>query len=535
MVGGPKAKKAGRGGFTLLEVIIVIGVMGLLAAMIVPFTGYLNNTQRVKLTREKMESIRTALVGPQNVYDAQGAPVVGGYAGHMDRLPKLYRSEWDNDQKTWIWREDQAEDIYGSGQPRGLWLRGPNAGDISPAPGDASDYANWLGPYIAYPTDPYPGNTKSLDWTEPSHRDLFEQRQAEGKLSDAWGRVLYFIKEGAVPDITLLVVSAGPDGKVVLPDAGSPDYNDGAGENRDNIVMKITHSQWYAAGLPDREERTRRSIEKVRDAIIGPADAYDPSGRRLAGGYTGDSGQWPTLWEWDQGDWQVSGDGVGQPRGLWSVTDEVYGLSNGFGWRGPYLVKPWGEGQSEVLRDAWGTPLHFETMHNKVYGVSAGLYIISAGRDKDILTGGDNIELPVLPVNSWLVADMTVRGYVVNDTPKVYEKVCLAYDTEGACVLYEWQTPPDKQPDPVNVQLRLYHRPGATPLETVLDVPAGESRSFALTAGADYICAGERNFEIGVDADKALVVGAHPRSIFIGSGGTQSPVPEKLVLTVRSK
>jgi prepilin-type N-terminal cleavage/methylation domain-containing protein len=52
-------------GFTLLEVLIVVGIMALIAAMVWPMLGTLDDAQRHRITMEKMDAIEDALLGPR--------------------------------------------------------------------------------------------------------------------------------------------------------------------------------------------------------------------------------------------------------------------------------------------------------------------------------------------------------------------------------------------------------------------------------------------------------------------------------------
>ena len=195
-------------GFTLLEVMIVIAIMGLIAAMTWPAMGLLDDNERRKITIVKMEKIRNAIIGPEDVYDETGTRIIGGYVGDMKKFPDLWEaraeirpdfsgSTWPApasglgqgptyilnpafvffrpsggfDNKRWKWNRpyrklfDDTSNNYdhiggleteNEGQPRGLWTRFTE--DLGfdlpghPCPG-AMEGEDWKGPYILVPMD----------------------------------------------------------------------------------------------------------------------------------------------------------------------------------------------------------------------------------------------------------------------------------------------------------------------------------------------------------------------------------------------
>lgn len=512
-------------GFTLLEIVVIIGIMGFLSAMVVPFIGRLDNAQRTRMTRERLESIRTAVSGPRNVHDERGLRVVGGYAGDRDALPKLYQYTWNAARNLWEVTASGAvyvEVYHGGdltaeppfvGQPRGLW-------EQFTADGGAAAWAGWRGPYLAYPRAVFA--LRQREGVSPL-------RKTEGLPADAWGRALFFIKEQGDPgdpnSIYLLVVSAGPDGRVTLPPAtgtwaGVPPpaplkrnaYKNAAdpeNKNLDNIVLEITPEEWHRANLAVQEEQTRRILESIRAALLGPSAAFDAAGRRIVGGYIGDLGRWPALWGWDGSSWVTpppTGTAAPQPRGLW-VWSAAEGYSDhdppaadprGFRWRGPYWQTPWGTGADEVIRDVWGTPLRFELVGSP----PATLAITSAGRDKRPETAGDNLRLEIAAAD-WLTHPVTISGSIRNT------------GTAGTAT----------------VTLSVYHQPGQE-ARTVIDVVYGAGKPFSLPLPGAVFAAGPRLLKIAVDG--GILLSPATMELFIGAGGTQSPAAEKLMVVVES-
>jgi prepilin-type N-terminal cleavage/methylation domain-containing protein len=94
-------------GFTLLEVLLVLTILGFLAAMMYPALGLLNNRERERITQAKMEEIRRAIVGDPDRFDEAGRRIIGGYVGDMGEWPELWEARaeirpsftgygWDN-------------------------------------------------------------------------------------------------------------------------------------------------------------------------------------------------------------------------------------------------------------------------------------------------------------------------------------------------------------------------------------------------------------------------------------------------------
>ncbi|MBU1195051.1 MAG: prepilin-type N-terminal cleavage/methylation domain-containing protein [Proteobacteria bacterium] len=203
-----KQPKANPKGFTLLEVLIVLFILGLLATMAWSGMGLLDDGHRKKITLERMEIIRTAIMGPQGIYDAGGRRVIGGYVGDMKKFPDLWEaraeirpdfsgSGWPNPDPglgqspswildparvffrpsgafvagQWQWHRPYRKlfddavnnmdhtgglETENEGQPRGLWTRFvedlPFDLPGHPAPGDIEG-SEWKGPYLRPPVD----------------------------------------------------------------------------------------------------------------------------------------------------------------------------------------------------------------------------------------------------------------------------------------------------------------------------------------------------------------------------------------------
>lgn len=222
----------GTPGFTLLEVLLVLTILGFLAAMMYPAAGMLNNRERERITRAKMEEIRRAIVGDPDRFDEAGRRIISGYVGDMGTWPDLWEARaeikpsftgygWDNPgnmspglgqgpdfvmdpnnvyyrpsgrfvKGRWQWHRPfrklsndtmHNHDHIGGlvteneGQPRGLWTRTPEdlpdslGTAIHRAPGeDLGD--RWRGPYLLPPVDHKPENAEHYATSDAEYEQL---------------------------------------------------------------------------------------------------------------------------------------------------------------------------------------------------------------------------------------------------------------------------------------------------------------------------------------------------------------------------
>ncbi|AFS78283.1 pili subunit domain-containing protein [Gottschalkia acidurici 9a] len=395
-------------GFTLLEMILVILIMGFLVSMVSPVVGYMTDVKRANLTKEELRNIKISIIGAEKIYDENGFIIVGGYVGDMGSLPKLYRSEWNESDNRWEWKYTLGIGAYeeindGTGQPIGLYESKIGNDDLG---------EKWKGPYTTYPKDAYPNDGDNLD--SVNDKELFERKNNEGKYSDAWGNTLLFYKEYEDPldetTATLWIISRGKDQKVIIPTTLGESYDENAEENIDNIAVKIMPNEWYRSYHIGKEKKTKEKLEEIRERIIGSFDNSDEDGRKLIRGYIGDTDEWPKLYRIDEsGKWDTDINGEkleidylnewGQPIALWE------NIGNNPNWKGPYMEYPW----QGYLEDSWGNPLKFTL---KVTLESEIMTITSAGYDGEFDTEDDL--LININKDEWKVKDISI-----NDEKKV--------------------------------------------------------------------------------------------------------------------
>ena len=167
------------------------------------------------------------------------------------------------------------------------------------------------------------------------------------------------------------------------------------------LVVLSTVAITSTSGVADqaRYEATQRTLENIRDAVIGPANLRDSDGSLLITGFLADMGRLPhataeavtggnvftlrELWENVNG---VAAHAVRQASSAnvdlaTEADDEVYLAT---GWRGPYLQLPPG---NMTLRDGWAA--EFVTPDGVVNGYPNALLRNPTG--VDITAAGQSI------------------------------------------------------------------------------------------------------------------------------------------------
>jgi len=148
-----RGRRPEAGGFTLIEVIVVIAVISILAAMAVPYAVKIIDQSREEATKKEMEDLHNAITGDPKIPTA-------GFVGDVGRLPAVIA-------------ELNTRTAGPSPPPQG-----------APGGGLLGVKIGWYGPYVNAGFDPV------------------------GYLGDAWGTAYRY---GVAPDLAGQIRSAGPD------------------------------------------------------------------------------------------------------------------------------------------------------------------------------------------------------------------------------------------------------------------------------------------------------------------------------------
>ncbi len=78
--------KLRQSGFTLVELVIIIVVLGILSAVVVPMFGNMINASKISATRGELDSLKRAIIGNPRLI-AGGELVDRGYQGDVGLAP----------------------------------------------------------------------------------------------------------------------------------------------------------------------------------------------------------------------------------------------------------------------------------------------------------------------------------------------------------------------------------------------------------------------------------------------------------------
>ena len=80
------ARKLGQGGFTLIELVIIIVVLGILAAVAAPKFASIMEGSKAATTREELQTLKEAIVGNPQVVSS-GVVIDRGFVGDVGFVP----------------------------------------------------------------------------------------------------------------------------------------------------------------------------------------------------------------------------------------------------------------------------------------------------------------------------------------------------------------------------------------------------------------------------------------------------------------
>jgi prepilin-type N-terminal cleavage/methylation domain-containing protein len=226
--------KASTGGFTLLEMVVVLAILAVVTALATREIGYVQDQQRFETSQRSLEAIRGAILGSPDDRAPDGTRTVSGFVADMGRLPLSLPELWVNPAPS-----------FGAFDLRPATAANMAPGQTAEADAEVFVPGGWRGPYVRL----------SMGATN---------------FMDGWGNVVVF--QTAASDPVLVVGHLGADSRT-----------GGVGYDRDDtnsVVVSTPHYTSTAAGyLTLRPSGTGTVSGAVTVRLFGP---YSNDASRIA-------------------------------------------------------------------------------------------------------------------------------------------------------------------------------------------------------------------------------------------------------------
>lgn len=153
-----------REGFTLLELVVVLAILGVVTTLAVRSLDAVQDQRRYEASRQIMEDIRAAVAGSENDRNADGSHTLAGFISDMGRLPKAIGTTELTLAELWLPNaqrydvrqavvENLASGTDGSHVDRDVFVPGGWRGPYLRLPIDASNLLDgWGNPMSSPPT-----------------------------------------------------------------------------------------------------------------------------------------------------------------------------------------------------------------------------------------------------------------------------------------------------------------------------------------------------------------------------------------------
>lgn len=246
-----KLIRAYQQGFTLLEIVLVLFLLGLMASSTLFLTQGVEDQAKYDATKHRLAMIRTAIIGDSK-RTINSRPEVRGFAADMGRLPEclrelLTRSLCDNSDNLLSWAQDP----------------------------DSQVWAGWRGPYLT-------GNTELSG--EVHFRDGYgNSGSGSGAGSDDWQDSGWVITSSAG---SLTINSEGFDATTTSDDVTinnivtPEDYQVTLGADWQDVDVTFTNNQTNHTVISQNELRLRLSSPSEGDILSYADDELDTTAER---------------------------------------------------------------------------------------------------------------------------------------------------------------------------------------------------------------------------------------------------------------